>query len=106
MRERFERIRDFNEALGDGLARAHADTLVASNRRRLRTFVEEVGTAVKPLANAGGFGVVRLSPGINTNALIDLLTEEGRRPIQVQRYRAVEGGTSGSFYWMEHRSAP
>lgn len=71
-------------------------TLVAANPQRLIDFVEEVGgrAVLKPLDGAGGSGVVALTSGdMNTRALIDLLTHEGRRLAMVQEFQpAVRQG--------------
>jgi len=64
-------------------------TVVTSSHSELVHFVEKVGgTAIgKPIDGHGGFGVVRLTLGdSNLNALIDMLTLEGRQPIIAQEY--------------------
>jgi glutathione synthase len=64
-------------------------TLVASQRDKLLEFLGQIGGhgVLKPLDGAGGFGVVQLKTGDkNINALIDLLTLEGRRPALLQEF--------------------
>ncbi len=64
-------------------------TRVSCHAGDLVEFVEQVGgqAVMKPLDGAGGFGIVRLARGDkNNNALIELLTESGRRPALVQEY--------------------
>jgi glutathione synthase len=65
------------------------DTVVSSHRGELVEFVERMGGLAigKPIDGHGGFGVVRLQSGdSNINALIDMLTLEGRQPIMAQRF--------------------
>ena len=63
-------------------------TVVSSSRAEVRTFVERVGAVIaKPIDGHAGFGVVRLQLGdSNLNALIDMLTLEGRQPLMAQAY--------------------
>ncbi len=64
-------------------------TIVASDRKRIRQFVDSVGGSaiIKPLDGAGGRGVLLLSAGdLNTPSVIDLLTDEGKRLVMVQEY--------------------
>ena len=72
------------------------ETLVTSQRTDVERFVREVGgvAIAKPIDGHAGFGVVRLTQGdTNFNALVDMLTIEGRQPVMVQRYlpEAVQG---------------
>ena len=71
-------------------------TLVSAHPQRLIDFVEEVGgrAVLKPLDGAGGSGVVSLTSGdMNTRALVDLLTQEGRQLAMVQEFQpAVRQG--------------
>ncbi|HKI59079.1 MAG TPA: glutathione synthase, partial [Trueperaceae bacterium] len=65
------------------------ETLVTNSRDELLDFVERMGgmAIAKPIDGHGGFGVVRLQTGdSNLNALIDMLTVEGRQPIMAQRF--------------------
>lgn len=64
------------------------DTVVSSARSEILAFVERVGTAIaKPIDGHAGFGVVRLQVGdSNLNALIDMLSLEGRKPLMAQAY--------------------
>jgi len=64
-------------------------TLVTADRPRILAFMEDVGGAavIKPLDGAGGAGVLMLARGDkNNNAILDLLTAEGRRFAMVQEY--------------------
>ncbi len=64
-------------------------TLVTSDRESIKTFIEQQdGVAIgKPLHGFGGYGVVKLRhDDSNLNAIIDMLTLEGRDPIIVQQY--------------------
>lgn len=71
-------------------------TVVSSSHAELVRFVDQVGgiAIAKPIDGHGGFGVVRLATGdSNLNALIDLLTVEGKQPIIVQEYLpAIQDG--------------
>lgn len=90
-------LRDANEKLFTFQFAEHMPrTLVSSDRDALLAFVDEVGgTAVlKPLDGAGGSGVVVLAKGDkNCRSLVDVWTDEGRRPALVQEYQpAVRTG--------------
>ena len=64
-------------------------TMVTANREQLLTFAAEVGgkAVIKPLDGAGGFGVLALSTGDqNARAIVDILTQEGRRLAMIQEY--------------------
>jgi glutathione synthase len=64
-------------------------TLVSNSHSEIRAFVDDVGGEViaKPVDGHGGLGVMRLRRGdSNLNAILDLLTVEGRLPIVVQEY--------------------
>lgn len=65
-----------------------APTLVSRDMDRLRAFHQLHGdVVVKPLDGMGGSGVFRLSPNeMNRNAILELLTDNGRRTIMAQRY--------------------
>jgi glutathione synthase len=71
-------------------------SMVSSAPGEILRFMSEVGgkAVLKPLDGAGGSGVVTLSEADRNNrALIDLLTEEGRRLALVQEYLpAIEAG--------------
>lgn len=89
-------LRDFNEKML-ALYWPHLmpPTLITADRPRIRAFIDEHGTCViKPLINAGGEGILRLTrDDKNTRSAIDLLTDMGRRMIEVQAYiEAVEQG--------------
>ncbi|HET6343690.1 MAG TPA: glutathione synthase [Myxococcota bacterium] len=65
------------------------DTIVTASREDIRAFVAAHGdqAIAKPLDGHGGYGVVRLRQGdSNLNAVVDLLTQEGKRPIVVQQF--------------------
>jgi len=64
-------------------------TVVTSGAVRIREFVEECGgrAVIKPIGRAGGRGVLQLVAGDqNVLSIIDLLTDEGQRPVMVQEY--------------------
>ena len=64
-------------------------TLVTAHRERILAFMDEVGGAAvaKPLDGAGGAGVMMIARGDKNNrAILDLLTQEGRRYAMVQEY--------------------
>jgi glutathione synthase len=63
-------------------------TLVSKSEPRLRAFIEELGDAVvKPLAGAGGSGVVRLVKGDkNIPSILEILTRGGKETILAQAY--------------------
>lgn len=83
-------LRDANEKLfAFHFAHLMPRSLVTSEQRRIIEFLDRVGgrAVLKPLDGAGGSGVVALSHGDpNTRALVDLLTEEGRRLALVQEF--------------------
>ncbi|MFQ5684183.1 MAG: glutathione synthase [Candidatus Binatia bacterium] len=65
------------------------ETLVSSDRRQLKQFMEELGgeMIIKPLDGHGGSGVFYLHhQDKNTNALLETATMDGRKPIMAQRY--------------------
>lgn len=63
-------------------------TLVAREARDLNAFIDELGdTILKPLDGMGGSGIFRVRrDDPNRNAIIETLTEDGRRTIMAQRY--------------------
>lgn len=82
-------LRDCNEKL---FATAFADcmvpTIVTSRSAELRAFiVEHHDVIVKPLDGMGGTGIFRLTAGgPNIGATLEVLTDNGARPIMAQRY--------------------
>jgi glutathione synthase len=65
-----------------------APTLVSGDAQEILAFLREHGEiVVKPLDGMGGSGVFRLSPGDpNTNAIIEAVTQDGRRTVMAQRF--------------------
>jgi glutathione synthase len=64
-------------------------TYVTADPVRIRAFVDACGgtAVIKPIGRAGGYGVMKLSADdINTPAIIEMLTEEGRQSVMVQEY--------------------
>jgi glutathione synthase len=64
-------------------------TLVSSDMRRLKEFMDELGgeMIVKPLDGAGGSGVFYLNQqDRNTNSILEAATDNGQRLIMAQRY--------------------
>jgi len=82
-------LRVANEKLwGLFAADLYPRTIVSARREVLLAEAESLGTAVlKPLAGAGGAGVMVFEKGDkNLRAAVDLLTEDGTRPALVQEY--------------------
>jgi len=65
-----------------------APTLVSCSEAELRAFHAEQGDVIlKPLDGMGGSGIFHVQPdGRNLGAIIETLTERGRRQIMAQRY--------------------
>ncbi len=63
-------------------------TLVSCNEAELRAFhAEHRDVILKPLDGMGGSGIFHVQPdGRNLGAIIEMLTERGRRQIMAQRY--------------------
>jgi len=64
-------------------------TLISSIPKEIRAFVDSLGgeAIAKPIDGHAGFGVVKLRlDDSNFNALIDMLSHEGKEPIMVQRF--------------------
>ncbi len=75
-----------------------AETMVAADPAAILEFAQRVGgdIVVKPLDGCGGAGIFRITRGdLNTNAILEVSTGEGRRPIMAQRYlpKSREGDT-------------
>jgi glutathione synthase len=83
-------LRDANEKLFAFHFYEHMPrSMVSSAPDKILRFLSEVGgkAVLKPLDGAGGSGVVSLTEGDrNTRALIDLLTEEGKRLALAQEF--------------------
>jgi len=82
-------IRDHNEKLAIAqFPQFIAPTLVARDMARLRAFHAEHRDAIfKPLDGMGGAGVFRIGPdGRNLGAVLELLSDNGRRTIMAQRF--------------------
>jgi len=65
------------------------ETMVASQRERIKSFVAQVGgrAVIKPIDGAGGEGVMALIEGDpNMRAIIDSVTHNGQRVAMVQRF--------------------
>jgi len=68
------------------------ESLVTADPLRLKTFMEKLGgeMIVKPLDGCGGAGVFHLHRGDrNLNAILELSTANGMRPVMAQRYLAA-----------------
>jgi glutathione synthase len=63
-------------------------TLVARDTATLQAFIDELGDVIlKPLDGMGGSGIFRVrSDDPNRNAILETLTDLGRRSIMAQRY--------------------
>jgi glutathione synthase len=83
-------LRDANEKLyACQFAELMPETMVTSHRERIKSFVRQVGgrAVIKPIDGAGGEGVMALSEGDpNLRAIIDSVTNNGRRLAMIQRY--------------------
>src|SRR5690349_7943037 len=68
------------------------ESLVTADASRLKAFMDALGgeMIVKPLDGCGGAGVFHLQRGDrNLNAILELSTLEGKRPVMAQRYLAA-----------------
>jgi glutathione synthase len=82
-------IRSHNEKLAiTGFAQFIAPTLVTSDAAHVRAFhAEHRDIILKPLDGMGGAGIFRVTDdGMNLGAIVETLTDDGRRTIMVQRY--------------------
>jgi glutathione synthase len=82
-------IRDHNEKLSIAqFSQFTAPTLVTPSTSRLRAFHAEHGDVIfKPLDGMGGAGIFRVrDDGMNLGAVIEMLTQEGKRTIMAQKY--------------------
>ncbi|MES2918841.1 MAG: glutathione synthase [Pseudomonadota bacterium] len=82
-------LRDCNEKVfATQFPQCMAPTLVSADMARLRAFVHEHHDAiVKPLDGMGGAGIFRLTAGgPNIGATLEMLTDNGARPVMAQRY--------------------
>jgi glutathione synthase len=84
-----EAIRNHNEKLAIAqFPQLTAPTLVTSDNARIRAFHgEHRDIILKPLDGMGGAGIFRVrEDGMNLGAIIEALSDNGRRTIMVQRY--------------------
>ena len=82
-------IRSHNEKLAiTGFTQFIAPTLVTSESAHVRAFhAEQRDIILKPLDGMGGAGIFRVTDdGMNLGAIVETLTDDGRRAIMVQRY--------------------
>ncbi len=82
-------IRSHNEKLAiTGFPQFIAPTLVTSDAAHVRAFhAEHRDIILKPLDGMGGAGIFRVpDDGMNLGAIVETLTDDGRRTIMVQRY--------------------
>ncbi|MFD2367466.1 glutathione synthase [Pseudoduganella sp. GCM10020061] len=82
-------IRSHNEKLSIAqFSQFTSPTLVTSDVTRLREFHAEHGDVIfKPLDGMGGAGIFRVKDdGMNLGAVIEMLTDLGRRTIMAQKY--------------------
>ena len=82
-------IRSHNEKLAiTGFTQFIAPTLVTSDAAHVRAFhAEHRDIILKPLDGMGGAGIFRVTDnGMNLGAIVETLTDDGRRAIMVQRY--------------------
>ena len=82
-------IRNHNEKMAIAqFPQFTAPTLVTSSEARLRAFfLAQHDIILKPLDGMGGTGVFRVkSDGLNLGAIIEMLTDNGKRTIMAQRF--------------------
>ena len=82
-------IRDHNEKLAIAqFSEFTSPTLVTANEARIRAFQAEHGDVIlKPLDGMGGTGIFRVKPdAMNLGAIIETLTDNGKRTIMAQRF--------------------
>ena len=82
-------LRDFNEKLAIlNFPRFITPTLASADAALINTFLDEhLDIIVKPLTEMGGSGIFRLTlTDPNRNAILETLTQHGRRAIMAQRY--------------------
>ena len=82
-------LRDFNEKLAIlNFPRFIAPTLVSADAAIINAFLDEHhDIIVKPLTEMGGSGIFRLTlTDSNRNAILETLSQQGRRAIMAQRY--------------------
>ena len=82
-------VRDHNEKLAIAqFPQFIAPTLVTRDEKRLRAFHDQHKDVIfKPLDGMGGIGIFRVKEeGLNLGAIIETLTENGRRTIMAQRF--------------------
>jgi glutathione synthase len=82
-------IRNHNEKLAiTGFTQFTAPTLVSSDAAHLRAFhAEHRDIILKPLDGMGGMGIFRVrDDAMNLGAILETLTDNGRRTIMAQRY--------------------
>ncbi|PPE75353.1 glutathione synthase [Solimonas fluminis] len=82
-------LRDANEKVFiSWFSQCCAPTLVSRDAAQLKAFHAEQGDVVlKPLDGMGGMGIFRVgADGLNLGAVIETLTDNGRRSIMAQRY--------------------
>lgn len=84
-----EAIRNHNEKLAIAqFPQLTAPTLVTSDNARIRAFHREHQDIIlKPLDGMGGAGIFRVrEDGMNLGAIVEALSDNGKRTIMVQRY--------------------
>jgi glutathione synthase len=91
-------LRDANEKVFiSWFSHCCAPTLVSRDADQLKAFHAEHGDVVlKPLDGMGGMGIFRIgADGLNLGAVIETLTDNGRRSIMAQRYlpQILDGDT-------------
>ena len=82
-------VRNHNEKITiSQFSKFTAPTLITSDSARLRAFhAEHQDIILKPLDGMGGMGVFRVrEDGMNLGAIMESLTDNGRRTIMAQRY--------------------
>jgi glutathione synthase len=83
-------LRDANEKLyATFFSEVMPETIVSSDRAQILAFCREMGgqVVIKPLSGAGGDGVFLLrEEDLNANAIIETVTQLGRRVAMIQRF--------------------
>lgn len=82
-------LREFNEKMAIlNFPQFITPTQVSADAAVINSFLDEhQDIIVKPLTEMGGSGIFRLTQiDVNRNAILETLTQRGRRPIMAQRY--------------------
>jgi len=94
-------LRDANEKLyATFFTSVMPETIVSSDQAQILAFCREMGgqVVIKPLSGAGGDGVFLLrEDDLNANAIIETVTQVGRRVAMIQRILLLDGEPLGAI---------